>query len=730
MSLIPTPRRLEYLPGRIPLLPAEPPASVSLCGEHAALQIGADWINDAILRIAGERLPIGSTPGERGVVLGTFTDLAGEFGGVATRAAAPSLLTPVGREQGYFLWCEGGRLVVAGHTPQGVLYGAATVAQLVQGGPGEAWLPRAEVEDWPTFRYRSLDWLINVEINRWAYDWGEGRAGYEARVRHKLDWCARHKLNMVYFDGFGWSLDRCEEYGALMQGLTHYARERGIRLLFVGYGSEYKQSHRGSELYRAPYFGEVHWNRHSYPEGETYECIGNEGFAQERQAGTCPSNEELIEHKLAELTAFVRTVEPGAVYIHDIDAGDYESTRRAWQVRCPTCRERWPNDTLEAEDGAAGAYAHWFGHVVEALSAIRNPASGYDAARDCTIIFTGPLYTGWEEAHIDEVWPRSVEYFATLSRLLGPAPNVELCIREQFLLSDSSGGRVEQLAAALASVGHGHGVHVVAFNGGDMYYSDSLVPAAGALCHYYRGAESVSTANGGVHEEVVQAFNAEFLWNSGSSRLRPPNLDAERLRSFIPALRKGTVPIQDVHEPGGLYDRLCREVFGARAGALLFEAFCTEFEFGIPPVARVWWTVTTPVSALLQGVAPAELARLTELWPRRHQATRKARALAQQALAADDLTPELAPYVAWLVRSLDVGERFAALLCRVCVLLAQTPTSAEAEAVLGEIGALKGFLTTEFELQTVDPLGGDPAAWIESADRLEQVVRQAISSGN
>ena len=90
------------------------------------------------------------------------------------------------------------------------------------------------------------------------------------------------------------------------------------------------------------------------------------------------------------ITDLVRTVEPGALYIHHEDTGHYKSNVEHWKTRDPGCKGRWPNDDFAAIDGGAGALAYRYGQIVESVQRVRNPDTGYDAARDCTIILISP----------------------------------------------------------------------------------------------------------------------------------------------------------------------------------------------------------------------------------------------------------------------------------------------------------------------------------------------------
>jgi hypothetical protein len=118
------------------------------------------------------------------------------------------------------------------------------------------------IRDFPSFRYRAAsDWLLRAELNRWAYDWGDGQRAYVERIRRKLDFCVRFKINMVMFDGFGWSVDRRPGYAAMVRDLNAYARERGIKLMFSGFGANFDPPKVEPEFH----IGRIILNRRSYP---------------------------------------------------------------------------------------------------------------------------------------------------------------------------------------------------------------------------------------------------------------------------------------------------------------------------------------------------------------------------------------------------------------------------------------------------------------------------------
>ncbi|MEI6499608.1 MAG: glycoside hydrolase family 20 zincin-like fold domain-containing protein, partial [Armatimonadota bacterium] len=555
------------------------------------------------------------------------------------------------RVDAYHLTVSETGIRVVAEAREGVLRACATLRQLVR---PDGCVPCGELTDWPDFRFRcASDWLLNCEINRWAYDWGDGPEAYLTRIKRKLDFCFDHKINQVWFSGLGWHTAP-GTYAELMRECNRYARARGVRLTFAGYGGGYGTSYQKSELYRCGYQGRVFHNRRPWPEGPEYDCIGCD-VPESRSLGTCATNEGLQAAKIANLRQFVETIEPGFMYIHDIDTGGFAASHHGWLWRCDECRERWPSDEMTSPQGQAGAYAAWFRKLAEGLRSVRT--EGYDASRDLGLILTSPVYTTHDEPGQPEVWEQEVEYFRLLSELIGPAPEVMFGLREQFYRADGS-RKIEQLRRALDEVGNGHGIHVIAFAGGDNYTSDDLCNVSAALTHFYRGAESVCLSNGGLHEEPVQVLNAEYLWNCEAAGPSPDPGSDEALAPLLQDLRLGHWRPMEIFGEGEALQLVCRHLWGKAVGDLLYRARLCGGDSGRGPVSHVWWTITREARRLTAEYIPwndqVEFAELAERWAARTETTREALAYARQAT---QLTPD--EDVHWFARSLEVGLGFA-----------------------------------------------------------------------
>ena len=131
-------------------------------------------------------------------------------------------------EQNYVIRTQGNAVFLVGAGDQGLLYAATTLIQLIDRREEEIRITTGHIRDFPSFKYRvASDWLLNNEINRWAYDYGDGREKYLARAKRKLDFCLLYKINAVRFEGFGWAIDRTPGVQLLDQGTGTVREEKG-----------------------------------------------------------------------------------------------------------------------------------------------------------------------------------------------------------------------------------------------------------------------------------------------------------------------------------------------------------------------------------------------------------------------------------------------------------------------------------------------------------------------
>lgn len=469
-------------------------------------------------------------------------------------------------EQGYVITMDGDTMWVIGGSPLGVQYGAATVAQLLHSEPNGARLEAASIRDTPDFEYRAAsDWLLAVELNRWSFDRGKGFEDFAATMRAKLDRAARYKINMALVDGFGWSLQtRPPEYPGVMRELNRYARERGIRLLYGGYGAAYDLASRPGE-----YEGTPHLNRESYPAGHVYSCLNYPGKKPEASTlGTCRSNDALNRVKGDELARFVDAVEPGAVYIHHEDCCVFEDFQKAWMGRCDRCRKRWPNNSLMAPDGGAGALAHGYSSLVKAINKVKH--EGFDASRDTEIILVSPVYMPANSA--SSSWSEVLQLWRTITQLLTPSANVQIAFRE--ILPQPGGGRrwMELFGEMMREEKRSFPAFVFFVGGADGFLSNYPMSGAPAMTSHFRGAKSIYHATGDFYTEPMELVAAEYGWNMHSNGLyRNPSRESD-VEEIARWLHTPGEPVEMFGE-GSLFARICTRLYGESAGREMFRYY-------------------------------------------------------------------------------------------------------------------------------------------------------------
>lgn len=716
-DLIPTPQRVRLTGGEW------------FVGTTDALTVGvhsvsaeplACWLMHHLREGCGLPAVSAERPVTADIHIGLVGDVIGAGLADAAAADATAFATPCGHEQGYLLDLRPGGIVLAAQELPGLQHAAATLMQVLRGVRPAGSVPCACIEDWPDVRFRVADWLLNAEINRWGLERGDGMPALAARMRRQLDLAARLKLNVVWFDGFGWAADRTPWYAGFVRRLAAYARERHIRLAHAGYGGGYGFAYQKHFIYDSPYYGRISENRVTYPDGPSYDCVGHPRYAASWRFGTCLSNQALAERKLAELTGFVRQCQPGMLYIHDIDTGNFDLAADGWRRRCPACRTRWPDDAMVSATGGAAAYAHWYRQVATAINGVTAEDGTYAAGRDCEIVFVGPVYTAASDTAA--VWQQECDYFALVSTLMGPFPNVQFGIREQVVSTAEGGSRTALLRQRLTRTGHGHGVLVVAFAGGDNYFSDTLVPAGAALQGQYAGADTTYTKNLGAVVEPAQAVCAEYGWNGKASGTLAVPRDHGAALDLLSRCQKGQVVPTPWGEPDGPVVRACTLLYGAAAADSMAELVTLGMTDGVTPVVTGWGAVSREVAVLLASTpVPADAADRPARWRRRAQGTSRALALLAQVLEGPLPDPTTRCDLLWLQTRLEVGRRFSDLVA--CVwqwrLASTTPEAAAARAALAEV---EQCLRERVGQETVDPVGGDVAVWYAMAARLRAAL--------
>lgn len=411
-------------------------------------------------------------------------------------------------------------ILISANDYPGILYAVATLRQLLTHNQvGQIEFPQCEIIDYPDIEYRcAARWLVELEGTRMMYDWGDGREKMLERYRRKIDFCMRHKINMAFFDGFEWKTDKYPQYVDDVRALNAYAIARNVRLEFGGHGIGFG-GFPGHTLEGIKGLGD--YNRRSYPDGEIYDCgrIAGANFnahfpsvtSDAMRNGTCRSNDALNELKKAEIESYVRQLEPGVLYIHNEDISQYAELEQMWLHRCPSCRARWPEDAIDSAKGAAGAIAYGMQCLYEGIISVKNPVSGYNAARDCQVIFASPAYGTFYED--DATWQKISNFWVAVSKELGHLSQIMFCVREQFYQMDNNTLRIKQLSERMQFEGGGHGLFVFVVSGADLYTNSALFAATPRMNHFFDGARAIFNFNGGLFAAPQEIYNSEYSWN-------------------------------------------------------------------------------------------------------------------------------------------------------------------------------------------------------------------------
>jgi|GEM_PF-2387366 len=577
-------------------------------------------------------------------------------------------LDDLAAEQGYVIASnDASPTILFAHTPTGLLYAGSTLLQLLTSKGRNTHLPPITVKDWPAYRWRGNSWLVRAELEGWSYARGDDLRAYEKRVLRKLDLCAFHKINFLYFDGFDWDTERFPGYAKLMRRLNHAARLRGIRLSFGGYGS----CSDGFE------------NRKQYPDGPTYECLGPKDH-RIRCEGTCLSNRALTRLRQERLTTFMREVQPGAIYLHGIDTGAIADSAPIWNMRCPACRKRWPNDDIFAPDGMAGAYAASYDAIAKAIHSV-DP--------ECIISVVSPCYTGHDESDAD--WEKASNYWVTVSNCLKDR-TIHFGLREQFTNYGRAQLRYAGLRRRLDRDAKGHPISCINFFGGDCFYSSHPFLATPMVDNHFQGAELVVNGNGHAYQEPQALLNSECMWNpTGSRYFSPPKLQPYKKfeRRYLRLSNAEERP-RSIWGPDGFLDDACVRLYGPKAGPLVAQIhrLVGKETLGSPQIARFEHTpVMMPVFNYLHPSRKSfshagiiwqkklknkrRAERLAKVYHDTAALNRQAITLARKAarLCADsDITADLS----WMADTLDAARRCAEILAPFVELFLRTHLAA------------------------------------------------------
>jgi hypothetical protein len=562
--------------------------------------------------------------------------------------------------EAYRLVIAGNVIEITGAAWRGLLCGWATLRQLLapeSGAPST--LRDTEITDWPDIRCRAASrWLVLLEGTGMAYDWGNGSTDTFRRYRDKIDFAMRHKINFAFFEGFSFDLDKYPGYAADLRALNRYAADRNVRLEYgihgIGVGGRHPEYHDVIHCGFVRGLGDL--NRRSYPGGEPYKCMGWKEDHPTRYNGSCRSNAALNRLKQRQLVDFVSQVQPRALYIHHEDVG-LTRLGKDWLFRCDECRKRWPDDEPLSEKGTIGAVVYGMNLLCEALATVKDPASGYDAGRDCSLVFVPPGYGGGEMS--GEEWRKVLSMYEMISRLLVPGDNICICCREMY---DAPGGKslcIDEIAEVVHR--YGHKLFLFSINGADSFLNDAIFTPGASYNGYFRAADAVFNFAGTIFQETQEAYNAECCWN-----LPPlPEKFTAVPGPYKRPLRFYETP-KEFFARDGFVRRFAEAFYGRAAGKWMVKILKLRHGSGegsLYPLLLLGCTmfkephgVFDRTSSLKEADCPKQLRD----WRIMEKLTRRALAYAE-AMAREEMPAERRETVARMVKSFGFALRIAEL---------------------------------------------------------------------
>ncbi len=558
------------------------------------------------------------------------------------------------KEQGYILTRKNGVVKIVAQNSAGFFYGVMTILQLYGKAPKEF-----EIKDRPSIRYRGNMNTLWAESAVWSYDFGDGLENAKKRVYQAIDDMVKAKLNLMYFDAFGFALDRFPGYNEAMKSISDYARARGMLTMVGGYGMGYGQSASYT------FMGKVFKNKYPYPDGEEYECIGKckQGLnkaiedvediseVKGRTFGTCLTNTDLTNDKIEEMREYMRATGTRVLYLHNVDACEIHES--LWLARCERCRKLYPNDSLYAKDGAAGAFAAFFDQIVSALKA---------EFPDAVICPVSPGYA--DHYIIDSYFEKCVKFWEAVMKYVKSTDGIIPVFREAFVNHEDDRMRLNMIDEVVSSYG------CVYFINGDGYYGDKWFTPCGAYIKFMPNADLVICANGNAIQKTTQYADAEYLWNQNNSafyNIEKISKDFQKMTRDYEDFSAGLVRPEGLYGTDGLLERSCELLFGEKYGkriADLYRIRGKEHECPIMTFANVEiWSGILRKNLPMLWDTPQEYERQIEFRERFAEsalATYTAKEIMEEILENDDLEATTREHLEFLHKSASM----TAKLCR------------------------------------------------------------------
>jgi hypothetical protein len=341
-----------------------------------------------------------------------------------------------------------------------------------------------------------------------------------------------------------------------MRGLNRYAQQRGIRLLYGGYGVEYGIAQNMGE-----YRGEVFLNRGRYPDGLVYQYLAflsKQSGIDSPALKSCRGNESLNGVKSKNLPHFVDAVEPSAIYVHHEDRCVFEKFHKAWLGRRARPQRRWPNDSLLDAPGGVAPLAHGYSALIGVVNRVKCQDSGYDASRDTEIIIVSPATPRSDN------WGQVLELWRQIVRQPPKVANVRIGFRETL---PQPGGEawVTLFNRMMSCDGLPFGAFTFVGGGTEEFPTDCALSGIPAINAHFLGSRSIHNAIRDIFREPMEIIAAQYAGN-----VRGVGFYCNPARQYNPkGIEHWIHHRQELRERfgrGRLFDEACALQYGREAG--------------------------------------------------------------------------------------------------------------------------------------------------------------------
>ena len=427
-------------------------------------------------------------------------------------------------------------IIIAGADEQGALYGCVTFSYLLFKQDDRVFVKKVTIRDWPDFKNRQVGdcgmsyQRVHYYARKTDPHWREKHIELQKKY---LDWCLRHKINMVTRFNLDWVTERRfpdwpEDDFSWQRELDNYASERGIR--FVDYT-------------RAVYLGDTITHMKQYPDVprtlppslfKDWDCgIDHDMYF-------CWSREEM-HRKQAQAYAKALTAmsKKPFVWLHFIDGGP-EGT---WGMRCDMCKKKFGNDRAMADAYIANLY-------YQILK---------EADKDMDIGFC--------------FWPYSVSYLKYADMEEYHKKMANLIPKDAWILLRE--GKRDEIVR-FREIYKGHPIY--------FYFEDATTPMSAHWftrsffspsvtqigSFYFNNPKDIlflsSYGDGTGVRIFTELCAAEFTWNTTSS-------GATSFENLVWDFLNVGKPSEEVK---GLIIRACKDVWGEAAGMLMSKIFLMD----------------------------------------------------------------------------------------------------------------------------------------------------------